>query len=61
MTDPIDLRVVPDRSRIDLDQQDQRRYWSGRLGVTEEVLRRAVTRVGAQPDKVHEYLRGPNG
>jgi hypothetical protein len=29
-----------------------------RFGVTRDVLRRAVTRVGAQPDKVEAYLRG---
>jgi len=48
----------PDRSRINVDQEQERRYWTGRFGVTRDVLRRAVTRVGAQPDKVEAYLRG---
>jgi hypothetical protein len=51
--------VGPDHTRIDLEQPYDRRYWTGRLGVTEEVLRRAVSRVGVQASKVHEYLRGP--
>ena len=49
---------VPDRSVINIEQEQERRYWTGRLGVTRDVLRRAVTRVGAQPDKVEAYLRG---
>jgi hypothetical protein len=34
----------PDRSRINVDQEQERRYWTGRFGVTRDVLRRAVTR-----------------
>jgi len=49
---------APDRNRINVDQEQERRYWTGRFGVTRDVLRRAVTRVGAQPDKVEAYLRG---
>ena len=49
---------VPDRSVINIEQEQERRYWTGRLGVTRDVLRRAVTRVGAQPEKVEAYLRG---
>ena len=48
----------PDGSRINVDQEQERRYWTGRFGVTRDVLRRAVARVGAQPDKVEAYLRG---
>ena len=48
----------PDRSIINIEQEQERRYWTGRLGVTRDVLRRAVTRVGTQPDKVEAYLRG---
>ena len=49
---------IPDRSIINIEQEQERRYWTGRLGVTRDVLRRAVTRVGAQPEKVEAYLRG---
>ena len=49
---------IPDRSIINSEQEQERRYWTGRLGVTRDVLRRAVTRVGAQPEKVEAYLRG---
>jgi len=48
----------PDRSLINVEQEQERRYWTSRFGVTRDVLRRAVTRVGAQPDKVEAYLRG---
>jgi hypothetical protein len=48
----------PDRSRINIDQERERRYWTGRFCVTEAVLRRTVTRVGVQADKVEAYLRG---
>jgi hypothetical protein len=49
---------LPDRSIINIEQEQERRYWTGRLGVTRDVLRRAVSRVGAQPEKVEAYLRG---
>lgn len=51
-------REEPDRSRINIDQERERRYWTGRFCVTEAVLRRTVTRVGVQADKVEAYLRG---
>ena len=51
-------REEPDRSRINIDQERERRYWTGRFCGTEAVLRRTVTRVGVQADKVEAYLRG---
>lgn len=57
--DAFDVALVEDRTVIDVEQQHDRRYWTGRLGVTEDVLRRAVSRVGMQASKVREYLRGP--
>jgi len=61
MEEDAPVRVEPDRSRIDIEQERERRYWSGRFCVTEAVLRRTVTRVGVQPDKVEAYLRGRVG
>ena len=61
MEEDAPVRVEPDRSRIDIEQERERRYWSGRFCVTEAVLRRTVTRVGVQADKVEAYLRGRVG
>lgn len=45
-----------DPQRIRADQSDQLREWSNRLGVSPAELRRIVSEVGNDPDKVRAYL-----
>ncbi len=58
MADDTSIRHGIDRSRINLQQDHEVRYWTKELGVTEEELRKAVQQVGASADKVREQLRG---
>jgi hypothetical protein len=46
-----------DRSRINLDEEYEIRYWMQELGVTEEELRHAVHTAGVLIDDVREHLR----
>ena len=46
-----------DRTRINVNQAHELRYWHEKFGVSEEVLRRAVSQVGVQADKVEAYLK----
>ena len=56
MTDSTQLRHQPDRSRINLSQDYEIRYWSEKFGCTAEELRRAVARVGNAPEAVEKAL-----
>jgi hypothetical protein len=47
---------VRDRERINLNERYEVDYWTGELGVTEEVLREAVAAVGVSVARVREYL-----
>ena len=47
----------PDRSRINVNQEHELRYWTQKLGVSEERLRAVVAEVGTSTDEVREYLR----
>jgi len=46
-----------DRTRIDLEEEWEVRYWMQELGVTEEELRHAVHTAGVMIDDVREQLR----
>lgn len=46
-----------DQGRIDLSQDDERRNWTEKLGVTEDELKGAVREVGDSSDKVKDYLQ----
>ncbi len=50
------LRGSPDRDRISLGQDYEVDYWTRKLGVSEEQLRTAISRVGNVPEKVMAYL-----
>jgi hypothetical protein len=45
-----------DAQRIRADQPEQLREWSNRLGVSPAELRRIISEVGNDPDKVRAYL-----
>jgi hypothetical protein len=46
MSDNTTLRGDQDRTRINLEQEHEVRYWTKELGVTAEQLREAVQRAG---------------
>lgn len=46
----------PDSERIRADQPEQLREWSHRLGVSVAELKRIISEVGGDPDKVRAYL-----
>lgn len=56
MSDDSQNRGEPDRSRINV-QEHELRYWTQKLGITEERLRAVVREVGTMADKVREHLR----
>jgi hypothetical protein len=57
MVDNLSERGAPDRARIDVHQPHELRYWSHKLGVTEDQLREAVQQVGPMAEKVEGLLR----
>src|SRR4029453_466746 len=46
MAEAVRTKSPPDRSRVDVDRPQDRRYWAHKFGVTEEELRKAVATVG---------------
>ena len=49
---------APDRSRINMNEADEVRYWTEALGCSEDELAAAVARVGNSADAVqHEIYR----
>ena len=61
MADDISPRHGQDRHRIDVDDQEDIRYWTERLGVTEEELRNAVHTAGIQIDDIRRHLGKMSG
>jgi len=58
MADDPNIRGQQDRSRINVEQSHELRYWSQKFGVSEEELRKAVAAVGPMADAVEKRLRG---
>lgn len=56
MADDRNLRGPQDSSRVNLEQDYERRYWCERFGCTEDQLRRAVAKVGSSADAVGREL-----
>jgi hypothetical protein len=46
----------PDSEHIRADQPENLREWSNRLGVSVAELKRIITEVGDDPDKIRAYL-----
>lgn len=57
MADEVRSKTPPDRSRIDVDRPQDRRYWAHKFGVTEDELRKAVETVGTKAAFVERCLR----
>lgn len=56
MSDDKSIRGPSDRSRINLNEDYEVRYWSKELGCTEAALRQAVRAVGVSATAVRDYL-----
>lgn len=56
MTDDLGNRGGPDRTRIDVTQEHEMRYWTQKFGVSADELRAAVDKVGVMADDVAKEL-----
>lgn len=57
MSDDKSKRGPADRSRINMDEDYEVRYWTKELGVDEETLKSIVQRVGSSVEKVRAEIR----
>ncbi|OAE56598.1 hypothetical protein A7J67_08100 [Achromobacter xylosoxidans] len=55
MSDDLNQRGPQDRSRINVNESHELRYWTKELGVTEEQLRAAVKVAGVSASAVREH------
>jgi hypothetical protein len=56
MPDLTAARTAPRPRTIDVDDANERRYWSERLCLSQDELRRIVEHVGPRLDRIEEYL-----
>ncbi len=56
MADDLGNRGAQDRSRINVNEAHEVRYWTQRFEVSEEALRKAVADVGVSVDAVATHL-----
>lgn len=61
MADNPGIRGAQDRSRINVNQEHEVRYWSEKFGITADELKQAVQQVGPMADAVEQQLRGRGG
>ncbi|HYW15092.1 MAG TPA: DUF3606 domain-containing protein [Allosphingosinicella sp.] len=58
MVDDLNNRGPQDRARVNVNEDHEVRYWTGKFGCTEEELRAAVGKVGVMADDVERELKG---
>ncbi|WP_234685311.1 DUF3606 domain-containing protein [Bradyrhizobium monzae] len=56
MADNLSKRRQPNRSKINMHEAHEVKYWTHALGVTREVLQRAVDKVGNSAATVRKEL-----
>lgn len=56
MADSLTNRAQPDRSKINMHEAHEVKYWSHALGVTKEELQKAVDKVGNSAASVRKEL-----
>jgi len=56
MADSLTNRAQPDRSKINMHEAHEVKYWSHALGVTKEELQKAVDKVGNAAASVRKEL-----
>lgn len=57
MSDDLNNRGPADRTRVNVNEDYEARYWASRWGVSEDELRDAVKRVGVMADDVERALK----
>ena len=57
MSDNLQKSGQQDRSRINVHEEWEVRYWTETLGVSRQELEKAVAAVGVAADKVREHLK----
>jgi hypothetical protein len=57
MADSTEHRGPQDRSRINMNQEHEVRYWTEKFGVSREKLERAVQAVGPSAENVQKHLQ----
>ena len=57
MSDDLKNRGPQDRSRINVNEEWELRYWTKELGVSEQELRKAVQKAGTSVDAVRRELK----
>lgn len=61
MSDDTTKRGPQDRVRINMNEAYEVRYWTQRLGISEERLATAVNEVGSSVAMVEKYLQESRG
>ena len=59
--DDLSKKGMQDRQRIDINEKWERQYWTGKLGVTEDELKKAVDQVGVMSKDVEAYFTRHKG
>jgi len=57
MDDDLKNRGPADRDRVNVNEDWEMRYWTGRFACTDEELKAAVRAVGPMRDDVEAYLK----
>ena len=57
MADDRSLRGGQDRTRVNVDQEHEARYWTEKWGVSKEELRSAVARVGPMVSDLERHFK----
>jgi hypothetical protein len=57
MSDDLDNRGPADRTRVNVNEDYEARYWANKWGVSEDELRAAVARVGVMASDVERALK----
>lgn len=58
MADDLSDQGTADRSRVNVNEPHEVRYWTRKFGCTKEDLETAVKQVGVMANKVEPYLKG---
>jgi hypothetical protein len=56
MTDSLTTKEQPDRSKINMNQSHEVRYWTKHLNISKEELQKAVDKVGNSAAAVRKEL-----
>ncbi|MBP1473684.1 DUF3606 domain-containing protein [Frateuria sp. MAH-13] len=57
MSDNLNNRGPADRTRVNVNEDYETRYWANKWGVSEDELRAAVDRVGVMAEDVERALK----